>query len=87
MRSRHAVHVGLLLLAALFATGCEDRRDQRPRCCPPRRRPPTEQVALPNKEGSFKFGVLGDFGTGAPPSTSSPTRWRSSTDGSSTTSS
>ena len=22
-------------------------------------------VALPNKKGSFKFGVLGDFGTGA----------------------
>ena len=23
-------------------------------------------VALPNKEGSFKFAVLGDFGTGDP---------------------
>lgn len=25
---------------------------------------PADVVALPNKEGSFKFAVLGDFGTG-----------------------
>ena len=27
--------------------------------------PPQATVALPNKSGTYKFGVLGDFGTGS----------------------
>ena len=47
-----------LLLALLCATGC----------FMPGAQPAADQVvAMPNKAGSLKFGVLGDFGTGEPP--------------------
>ena len=65
MRLRHAVHVGLLVLAGLSASGC-DGLVSTSRAAPAETQAATEQVALPNKEGSFKFSVLGDFGTGAP---------------------
>ena len=37
-------------------------------CYVPQAQPAGEKaVAMPNKDGSLKFGVLGDFGTGEPP--------------------
>ena len=66
MPSLHFLRAGLLLLACLFLTGCQDiatlgrvaTADAQPSAA--------AVVALPNKDGSLKFGVLGDFGTGAP---------------------
>jgi 3',5'-cyclic AMP phosphodiesterase CpdA len=64
MRTRHASSVVLWLLIAT-AAGCRDTsravqaagvEAQQPAAGTP--------VALPNKAGSLKFGVLGDFGTG-----------------------
>ena len=54
---------------------------------PRRRRPAGSRppaVPLPNKEGSFKFAVLGDFGTGSRTQYSWPSRWPSCTRRSST---
>jgi len=64
MRSRH-LHAGSLVLAVLAAVGCDDI-PAAGRAAPVETQAATEQAALPNKDGSFKFGVLGDFGTGAP---------------------
>ncbi len=51
MRTRHLFSiVVLLLLTCAFAAGFTLQTER--------------AVALPNKEGSFKFAVLGDFGTG-----------------------
>ena len=63
MRSFHSYPVVFLLVAGLFATGCQDiatigRADAQSS--------PESAVGLPNKKGSLKFAVLGDFGTGAP---------------------
>jgi len=63
MRSFHSCPVVFLLVAGLFATGCQDiatigRADAQSS--------PESAVTLPNRKGSLKFAVLGDFGTGAP---------------------
>ena len=62
MRSLHLLRGGFLLLAGLFATGCQDIATIGRAAAQPSAE---AVVALPNKEGSLKFGVLGDFGTGA----------------------
>ena len=65
MPSLHFLRAGFLLLAGLFLTGCQDIVTIG-RVAAAEEQPSTEAVvALPNKEGSLKFGVLGDFGTGA----------------------
>jgi hypothetical protein len=57
-----------LILTALLAVGTAARRDhdvvsaQAPRAQAPT---PAPVVPLPNKAGSFKFAVLGDFGSGS----------------------
>jgi predicted MPP superfamily phosphohydrolase len=66
MPSLHFLRAGFLLLAVLFATG---RQDIATIGCAAAADPqPSAEavVALPNNEGSLKFSVLGDFGTGAP---------------------
>ena len=67
MRTRHPSSAALLFVFVLaLSAGCRDNGDalaivpveaQQPAAQP--------QVALPNKAGSFKFGVLGDFGSGS----------------------
>jgi hypothetical protein len=66
MGSLHFRHAGLLLLAVLFATGCQDVATASRAAAADAQQSAEPLVALPNKEGSLKFGVLGDFGTGAP---------------------
>ena len=55
MRTRHLHLVWVLVAATLPGMGCGAQAQQ----------PADPVVALPNTEGSFKFGVLGDFGTGS----------------------
>ena len=66
MRTRHPSCIVLLFLLILTGAGCQDSgitagasiaEAQQPQAAP--------TVPLPNREGSLKFGVLGDFGTGA----------------------
>ena len=52
------------MLAVLFVPPVVAIVTLNQRTRPPRSRRPKPVVALPNKEGSFKFAVLGDFGTG-----------------------
>jgi hypothetical protein len=66
MGSRHFHHAGILLLAVLVATGCQDVVTTGRAAAADAQQSAEPVVALPNKEGSVKFGVLGDFGTGAP---------------------
>ena len=63
MRTRHLSSLALLLLLVWTAAGCRqsgsiggDTVVQA-----------ESAVALPNQDGSFKFGVLGDFGTAVKP--------------------
>jgi predicted MPP superfamily phosphohydrolase len=65
MSSLHFPRAGLLLLAVLFATSCQDAANNGDTAAPQKHQSAGPVLALPNKEGSFKFGVLGDFGTGA----------------------
>jgi predicted phosphodiesterase len=65
MRSLHFPHTGLLLLGVLVATGCRDIATAGGVAVAEAQQPAEPVVALPNKAGSFKFAVLGDFGTGA----------------------
>ncbi|MDO8501093.1 MAG: metallophosphoesterase [Gemmatimonadaceae bacterium] len=65
MRSLHFPHAGPLLLGVLFATGCQDVATTGYAAAAEAYQSAEPVVALPNKTGSFKFGVLGDFGTGA----------------------
>ncbi len=67
MRSLHFPHAGLLFLAALLATGCQDVATTGYAAAAEAQQSAEPVVALPNKEGSFKFGVIGDFGTGGRP--------------------
>ena len=66
--------------------GCRERSRPAPAIAgsqaQPPRRPPSQ---LPQQRGSFKFAVLGDFGTGEPDAVRARrARWRSSTSSSST---
>jgi hypothetical protein len=63
MWSRHVRPAGLLVLAALAAIGCGELATTSG-AAPADTQASTGQTALPNEEGSLKFGVLGDFGTG-----------------------
>ena len=65
MRARHLSLIVLLLL--LIVTGVGYRDSGITARTPPRETPQSPSVPpvpLPNRDGSFKFGVLGDFGTG-----------------------
>ena len=64
MRSRHPF-VLLLLILVLLGGGCAELAVQAFQAPAPSLVPADQPAALPNKEGSLKFGVLGDFGTGA----------------------
>jgi hypothetical protein len=66
MRTRHLLLVVLPLL--LLVTGVDYRDSGLTRGTvrlAARQLPGVSTVALPNRDGSFKFGVLGDFGTGS----------------------
>ena len=54
MRTRHRSSVVLLCFLLMLIGAVEARQS-----------PAERAVPLPNKDGSFKFGVLGDFGTGS----------------------
>jgi predicted MPP superfamily phosphohydrolase len=62
MRSLHFPRAGCLLLAALLTTGCQNIVTMGRAAGA--QQPAEPAVALPNKDGSLKFSVLGDFGTG-----------------------
>jgi predicted MPP superfamily phosphohydrolase len=63
MRSLHFPRAGCLLLAVLLTTGCQNIVTMGRAAGAQQSAELT--VALPNKDGSLKFSVLGDFGTGA----------------------
>jgi predicted phosphodiesterase len=68
MRTRHPSSVVLLFLVlflTLTGSGCRDSVGGATALAAAQS-PAASTVPLPNKEGSFKFGVLGDFGTGDP---------------------
>ena len=60
MRQRFHFPVAFTLILALAAAGC-----RAPEPSAEAAQPAQPEVALPNKNGSFKFAVLGDFGTGS----------------------
>ena len=65
MRTRHSFSIPLLLLLSVAGVGCRDGAIAAGATAVDAQQPAAEaQVALPNKDGSFKFAVLGDFGTG-----------------------
>ena len=59
MRTRQPSSVLLFVLLTLTGAGCRDGG-----AAAAAQAPAAPAVPLPNKDGSFKFGVLGDFGTG-----------------------
>lgn len=64
MHSRHALAALTLLLTLPFAGACRDKAiGSTANAAEPAQAQPA--VALPNKEGTYKFAVLGDFGTGS----------------------
>lgn len=64
MRTRHLSSVVFLFLIVV-AAGCRDSGIiGRATILEAQQSPAELPVPLPNKDGSFKFGVLGDFGTG-----------------------
>jgi predicted MPP superfamily phosphohydrolase len=66
MRTRHPSSVVLLFfLLTLTGAGCRDSGAAVATFLVAAQSPAEPTVPLPNKDGSFKFGVLGDFGTGA----------------------
>jgi predicted phosphodiesterase len=70
MRPRHQWFLALLLPVLLIGTGCRDAVDfaARASVVEARQAPPADAATpLPNRDGSFKFAVLGDFGTGDRP--------------------
>lgn len=67
MLSQQLQYARLLSFAALFATACEDVAIDHRVAQAQAQQSAEPVIALPNKEGSFKFGVLGDFGTGDRP--------------------
>ena len=62
MRLPDSSRAGLLLLAVLLATGCNKAATTSGPIAVEAQQSADSIVALPNREGSFKFGVLGDFG-------------------------
>jgi 3',5'-cyclic AMP phosphodiesterase CpdA len=65
MRTHRLLSVELLCLLILTGTGCRDTGVTASTTASQAQQSQAEQpAALPNKDGSFKFGVLGDFGTG-----------------------
>ena len=65
MRLRHSSSVVLLLLLTWTVAGCRDSGiDAWSTAFAAMQSSAEGPVSLPNKDGSFKFGVLGDFGTG-----------------------
>lgn len=56
----------LVLVSVLAGSGCRDNRFAAGATAAEAQQPrPAVRLPLPNTPGSFKFGVLGDFGTGA----------------------
>jgi len=68
MRTRRRFSVALVVVL-LTGTGsaCRDRDAAAATAVVAAQAPAEPPVPLPNRDGSFKFGVLGDFGTGDPP--------------------
>ncbi len=68
MRRPHGSSI-VLLVVLLTWTGaaCRPRSAAGATALAAEQSPAEPPVSLPNKDGSFKFGVLGDFGTGDPP--------------------
>ena len=67
MRPRHRWFLALLFPVLLIGTGCREAVDfaARASVVDASQAPSAEPaVPLPNRDGSFKFAVLGDFGTG-----------------------
>jgi hypothetical protein len=65
MRTHRLLSVELLCLLILIGTGCRDTGVTASATASQAQQSQAAQpAALPNKDGSFKFGVLGDFGTG-----------------------
>ena len=65
MRSRHPSSIVLLLfLLTLTGAGCRDGGAAGATAVVAAQAPAAPTVPLPNRDGSFKFAVLGDFGTG-----------------------
>jgi hypothetical protein len=63
MRTRHLCSAALLFMPLILTgAGC---RDAGVAPAEAQQSAPEPTVQLPNREGSFKFGVLGDFGTGS----------------------
>jgi len=65
MRTRHRSLLGLLLLGTLIGAGCGVSTVGAASAGEAQAAPAQPALGLPNQEGSFKFGVLGDFGTGS----------------------
>lgn len=66
MHTRHRSLLVLLLLFIVTGVGDRDSGTTAGTARLEARQPPAEPlVPLPNRDGSFKFGVLGDFGTGS----------------------
>ena len=67
MRTPHHSSVVLLfVLVTWTGTACRDGGAPEATAVVAAQSPAEPTVPLPNKDGSFKFGVLGDFGTGDP---------------------
>jgi len=65
MRTRHPFSVVIpFLLLTLTGAGCRDSGAAGPTAVVAAQAPAAPTVPLPNRDGSFKFAVLGDFGTG-----------------------
>ena len=67
MRPRHLWFLALLFPLLLIGTGCRDAVDFAASASvveAQQSSPAEATMPLPNRDGSFKFGVLGDFGTG-----------------------
>lgn len=68
MRARVPSYVALPLAVILAGTGCRENSLTAGTTIVEAQRSQAEPtVGLPNKEGSFRFGILGDFGTGSRP--------------------
>src|SRR5688500_13167169 len=63
MRLRYLFLIVILSTLSVVTAGCGDAT-LAGRALAGEAQQPTQQTALPNKDGSFKFAVLGDFGTG-----------------------